>query len=268
MKRFLFVFGLLFVFCCGASYAQAEPVANWNISYNISFTDVIMRDGSTAATWSNNNSFGWSNSYGESATLSYKGSGSMTTVNSGPNSSDYFSGNILFTATSNMSGAHMSDVKGLTIKYDLVFTPTENSSKSVSASIEMPVYFYSGDLGLNDDGLNDIYGKFNMIVLQNTAAPATFVFDGIVYEFDLWQYGGGGGGPAWLRSSAHADAIVADLGLESASGYIFPWPVNLFDIYIDGYARGPAPAVPVPAAVWLLGSGLAGLGIVKRRMRK
>ena len=79
-------------------------------------------------------------------------------------------------------------------------------------------------------------------------------------DWEAWddQYGGG-----WMGSTGHRENILeaglTDLGV----GYYYLDSSYYHHYWTEDFATGdtvdPPPAVPVPAAIWLLGSGLVGL---------
>ncbi|MGX2041153.1 hypothetical protein ACWJKU_13620 [Methylocaldum sp. MU1018] len=105
------------------------------------------------------------------------------------------------------------------------------------------------------------FGKFDVVVLgtgSNRQEPLTFSITGIDGDtpdsYHAPSSGGAGEGNAWY--AAHITDFSGPDGI--TSGYFAGG---------DGPGIAPAP-VPIPAAIWLFGSAIAGLGLISRRSGK
>lgn len=108
---------------------------------------------------------------------------------------------------------------------------------------------------LSDSGNISEFGFFNA-----TYGPDGGIYDSFSFTIDNnsgidWQYASDVLVPNWegYLAAAHMIPVGADGKPTGAS---------------TGYAAGPGNPVPIPAAIWLLGSGLIGLVGLRRRFRK
>jgi len=80
---------------------------------------------------------------------------------------------------------------------------------------------------------------------------------------------GGGNASDWSVDDSTIDFTIdlTGTGLESNSTFAFHWGMTCANDVIEGEVTNLAP-VPLPASVWLMGSGLLGLVSIARRRRK
>ena len=165
--------------------------------------------------------------------------------------------------------------------------------RQVNATWMDPVTFYvvDDDTGSNDDSVTlsfDYYNWGNDVKLQYSLDNSSWsnVSNGsmsVNTGTDNWQQ-------VWLRladddgNSVDTDGDVTFSSLESNSGLYNSVSVVWSQVDIQNYGTidinisvgtandddniGVVPAVPVPAAIWLLGSGLLGLAVFRRRPKE
>jgi hypothetical protein len=140
--------------------------------------------------------------------------------------------------------------------------------------------YFPGDDGVGNNG---IHYNYDMIKSYIVTPGETFAAAGITGQKSGWTVQNIGltqvnmSGPAesgyfgWTYNFAGAAAPA----LLTIDYYVFANNVNTgaFEIYIrNGNWSYPdykvIPTVPIPPAVWLLGSGLLGLVAIRRRMQK
>jgi len=125
--------------------------------------------------------------------------------------------------------------------------------------------------GPGDDGLDDFnrplkndYERENPFKPGNADPGVHFgVTDGIdalsAGDYTMFVYGGYRG---LIGSTFNTKFFVQDEGFESTNFY--RGPID-FTVVIEGDSVSAVSAVPVPAALWLFGSAIAGLGAVRAR---
>ena len=255
MKRLLCLLTLVCSLFFSAALTQAAPVDLWDVSISAKFTDIVMTDGTRIAdggeyfSWDNDASFFALNS----------GGGQMSLNSNGEVYGAHFTGGL----DRNMDAKQPLPVelKSLKLSYDIVLTPA-GGAESVSFTLDLPVCYYNASpWGGNQE-------PFIFFTMDSDYASKQVVYDGMVYEFNMsWL----GMYDYWFWDNAfepeQAAAIRSYFGWgadEIFYGYSYAPGFN--PIYLGGVVIGPQ-AVPVPAAVWLMGTGLAGLAALKRRKR-
>lgn len=132
----------------------------------------------------------------------------------------------------------------LTLSFDLNISLSQFSG--IAAGAAFTAHFNCADLGINDT------------VLYSWATADA-----------IWSWGGETLFSETLTFDLDFNRVL-NLPVDNAMiSFVFAMGgASLgFDVLIDNVTLGPAsPAVPVPAAVWLLGSGLAGIVALRRKM--
>ena len=164
------------------------------------------------------------------------------------------------------------------------FADGEIIAADTSIAIGESIYQSSSASGVASNGLaaTDSLSDLEVSISNMTNSPLTFAFDWI-YDMDAASTGDADASAAidlWDGGLGFVDIIAAvdamsgpDMDDESFSDASASGILNItiaggdtfiFDGFIDTF--GSAEAVPVPAAIWLFGSGLLGLiGIARRK---
>ena len=159
--------------------------------------------------------------------------GVQLTMSSGLSGTEFASGWYFnFDPTRNAAGLGFSYVSGV-----MASSPVSTGINAFKADgdgyFDIKFKFAANDFGQNDKSVYLITGS-----------------DLDVYDFKFSSVQGGGNGTYY--SAAHVQSIGTD---GEGSGWI-------------GAPEPGSPVVPLPAAAWLLGSGLLGLGVMRGRMKK
>ena len=176
-----------------------------------------------------------------------------------------WSGTYTFTMYSGSGGLVGSSGPGQAWTWD--FNPTTFNSPNGTVTIENTTAFFGNvwtahDVTFSDNGASygpaDGAGQVNMLFdwSVNVNIPVTS-------DWDVTATGNANGDTA---------AVAVNGAVITAASPAFPG----FQPFFTGnltksvtHTDGPPPAVPVPAAVWLFGSGLVGLvGVARRRRRQ
>lgn len=277
MRRFLVALSLAVSLSFVAAVAQAGIVEFWDVKADVSISGFVQRSGSDAVVresynpgmWGTNSELEWTNAYGENFRAKSSVSNQFALEHEGGRYGYFLAGSVFSnfsTIAPNIDPTRKSDIQSVTFKYDLVFSARDNSGINFEFSFEIPLYFFIGNTGLEGDLWGE--GLQTIVKYGDLSQTCAFVYNGMSYTFDIWLYNGGGGWPAKtsLSDSIYADEIMQELGLTSSAGYGFLWEPGHFELGMSG--KAPMSAVPVPAAVWLFGTSLAGLAAAKRRMKK
>ena len=109
---------------------------------------------------------------------------------------------------------------------------------------------------LSDSGNISEFGFFNA-----TYGPDRGIYDSFSFNID-----NNSSGIDWVYAS---DVLVPNLDGYLAAAHMIPVSADGKPTGAStGYAAGPGNPVPIPAALWLLGSGLIGLVGLRRRFKK
>lgn len=265
MKRVLCVFALACAMLLPAGLARAGVVDMWDYTATFSFVDVVMENGDNSNMWNSGSTLGWgdkdSGNYREFS-LHTNGPDSMYAVYG----ADSHFNNWMAPHMEMANPLGYANLMSASVRVSFALTPDNGSGDVVNVSVDMPFYFAS---------LEDDYGQgMNyMVVLDNGnwtyIDPVEFVYDGMVYEIVLfWNQDFHGHSTA---SWTPAEGIRNILGLGADQEFHVMhmadgegWYMEMW-IGVDTLDIRAASAVPVPAAVWLMGTGLAGLMALKRR---
>ncbi len=114
--------------------------------------------------------------------------------------------------------------------------------------------------------------KFGINILRNGISIGAFQADALNKQGGGWADYGNYDGEAWyktglftfgLSSYGVGDTITVTMTVNDCG-----WGGHGGAAFLDGIGTAPLPSVPVPGAIWLLGSGLAGLvGMTRKRVR-
>jgi len=114
------------------------------------------------------------------------------------------------------------------------------------------VYLRIGSLGAFDTTLNQSFTDFT---LNGTAGT---------YQ-ELFSAAAGGG-----SGSREVEALVSWLNVPDTSSFLLKWNAVALNVSLDQLSLdvGPVAAVPLPAAAYLMASGLAGIAAMARRKQR
>lgn len=117
----------------------------------------------------------------------------------------------------------------------------------------------------------DTTGSDWVFMVDDYVRLGEIIYNGVSYYFDIVS-DMSNNKATQLTGQAYEDAIVSS-GLDYGTE-LWGWNIKdggkvhwKFDIVVTTQDRKP-PAVPVPGAVWLMGTGLAGLAVMRRKNKK
>lgn len=266
MKKLLLACSLCLAMLLPVSVAQADIIQNWSYSTDAIFTNM---------SWNEDPSLkhGVAGSDGFYKYISHNGQsvGGYSKYNWGD--SYYTSSSVNVTGASGVVVANGGNVTGLTINHkNMPITTKSLTSGTILTSITL-----NGDGGKANFNISSTL-NFHFIETPNTGnyqndiffmtqeeimkSIGQFTYEGIEYEVSIHTN---------VKALEGGYLNMAQKALGVSSGTIlYGWTTeenqnksNVFELSLN-VSYNP-PVVPVPAAVWLMGTGLAGLAALKRR---
>lgn len=254
MKKFLLVFCLSAAMLMSAAIAQADSVS-WTYDVSVKLTDMVFGDGTTGKPYSNADGSTWYWGQGKpySSLAAVGGSGSIT-------SDGQIVNGITLTHSNNVLNGNSKTLKSGTIQTTVKLI-ADDDVEAYTVSNKLSFGFY--ETPNNGKGYdNDI---FYMTSAQIMSSVAEFVYNGETYYVYLH---------ATLQALEGEYLKMAQKnGGFSSSTQLYGWTTleggsNGNDYELKLVVSTTPPSVPVPAAVWLMGTGVAGLMAMKRRNKK
>lgn len=176
----------------------------------------------------------------------------------------------------NLTGPLQWNVNGYSNRYAYTSPSTSNRSRlgvltTVVSEQDSATDFSNGNLG---SAITNIDAFFKTLNGTDTATATNNAY--IVNDNTSVQYVGKDSyadraGSQWLFSTSGVDGstlMLQFIGLDAAGNTRTPVTLGSFTLSGTTLTYNNAPEVPVPAAVWLLGSALVGLGGVARRRNR
>lgn len=155
------------------------------------------------------------------------------------------------------------------VKVDVDYTSNDAATLTFSSYNDGTYTYKFNEIGLNLSGTTTV-NAVNGYTISYATNDHQYKFDGFkdLYKTDILKNGSQGFSNSVsslvLTVSGLGGNSVFATGVEPVAAHIYAWDGISSDAKITGYATGHAP-VPIPAAAWLLGSGVLGMIGLRRK---
>lgn len=268
MKKLLLTFAIICAMLVPAAIAQAARIDNWTYGAKIAYDNMNFQGASYPPGYSTKDSMqiGGKTVYGSYRWGETNPSNAMSTAR--------YSGQIAAGITREMVGySYLTNnpvpITSAQLKSGDILIALNLSSGSVKTEVSTSLHFgYSETLNLADGTRGDMFFFTDKWLAD--ASTRNFIVDGHEYQLKLEVEGRflkelSGNTLNWAKS-----LISSSDYNQKIYGMVIPEAISYqLDYYVKINYVGPqTPTVPVPGAVWLLGTGIAGLAAVNKRRKK
>lgn len=268
MKKLLLACSLCLAMLLPVSVAQADIIQNWSYSTDAIFTkmswsgNVFLKPGVLGPAGSSKyinyngqsvsgySKYNWGNSYSISSSLDVAGASGMVVAN----------GDNVTGLTINHKNMPIH-TKSLTSGTILTSITLSGDGGKANFNISSALNFHFIETPNVGNYQNDIFFMTQEEIMKSVGQ---FTYEGIEYEVSIHTN-------VKALESEYLNMAQTALGV-SSSTILYGWTTeenqnksNVYELSLE-VSYNP-PVVPVPAAVWLMGTGLAGLAALKRRKK-
>lgn len=172
--------------------------------------------------------------------------------------------NLVYGGYSDWRLASNTPINGSSFNYTLKYDGSSDRGYNITSPYSELAYMYHVNLGLKSAFSTSATSQEDFGIFGNGTYNGTNIISfgqndvGLVKNLQAYYYWSGTNVPnsvdVWVFNNANGDQIYFD-----KTKQLYVWAVR------NGDVAAPVSAVPVPAALWLFGSGLLGLMGLKRR---
>jgi hypothetical protein len=172
--------------------------------------------------------------------------------------------NLVYSGYSDWRLASNTPINGSSFNYTLKYDGSSDRGYNITSPYSELAYMYHVNLDLKSSFSTSATSQEDYGIFGNGTYNGTNIISfgqndvGLVKNLQAYYYWSGtnelNSAYVWAFNNANGDQIYFDKAKQ-----LYAWAVR------DGDVAAPVSAVPVPAAVWLFGSGLLGLMGLKRR---
>lgn len=269
MKRLLLTFAIICAMLACTSLAQAAKIDNWSYSAQAAYDNMNFQSGSYPPGYSTKNpvQIGGKDLYSRYSWGETNPSNAMSVT-------AYNSGSLATSGAKDLIGyAYLTNnptpITSAKLKSGDILIALNLSSGANKTQVTTSLHFgYSETLNLPDGTCGDMF--FFTDKWLEAASTRNFIVDGHEYQLKLEVQGD------YLKeltgnSLSHAKSLISSSEYDQKIyGMVIPEAISYtLNFYSHINYIGPqGPVVPVPGAVWLMGTGIAGLAALKRRRQK